>query len=491
MIVEGRWFMSLVGKGAGSFLAACLLWFLGLGSTEAMTKVAVIGDSISVGSGAENPRQQGYAAQMAALLGDKYDVEVFALGGHTLLQKTSASLMKKPIYQKALQFAPDVAVVMLGTNDSSSGRRPFWRYHEDLRPDLLSMISDLRQANPEILVHVAGPPPMYPDRSGLKEERVADLTQRREHLKVVRSVFRQVAEEEPNVIAHDLSRALSPEETTDGVHPTTAGHKRLGNHMAELLRAAFDEGFSIQQKLPDPKVGEFHGFQRYDFALDEVATTVVVPRQARQGRPWIWRARFFGHQPALDLQLLDRGWHFVYCDVKNLYGSDEAMTRWDRCHRFMTKSGLSSKPVLEGMSRGGLPIFRWASLNPDKVSAVYGDNPVCDFRTWPGGEGSKGSPGDWKRLLEAWEISEEEGREHPQVVDWLEPMAKAGLPVALVLGLKDEVVPPVTNGMEVAEKYQELGGPVKVWTKPEDGHHPHGLHPPDELRQFLVEAAGY
>ena len=30
---------------------------------------------------------------------------------------------------------------------------------------------------------------------------------------------------------------------------------------------------------------------------------------------------------------------------------------------------------------------------------------------------------------------------------------------------------------------------MKVWTKPEDGHHPHGLHPPDELRQFLVEAA--
>ncbi len=82
-----------------------------------------------------------------------------------------------------------------------------------------------------------------------------------------------------------------------------------------------------------------------------------------------------------------------------LWGGDEAMRRWDDCYQFLTEAGLSSKPVLEGMSRGGLPIFRWASLNPDKVSAVYGDNPVCDFRTWPGGEGGKRSQGDWGRLL--------------------------------------------------------------------------------------------
>ncbi|MBK1826876.1 alpha/beta hydrolase family protein [Haloferula rosea] len=262
--------------------------------------------------------------------------------------------------------------------------------------------------------------------------------------------------------------------------------------MAEVAPA--DQGYSIVEKLPDAKLGDFHGYSRYDLMHEDAggSVKVVVPRVVREGRPWIWRARFFGHQPALDLQLLERGWHVVYCDVTNLYGSDEAMARWDRCHAYFVKAGLSSKPVLEGMSRGGLPIFRWASRNPDKVAAVYGDNPVCDFRTWPSGIASgKRSEADWKRLLEVWKLTDEEATKHAQVIDGLEPLAKAKVPVALVLGLKDDVVPAAENGLRLAERYAELGGPVRVWKKPEAGHHPHGLHPPDELRQFLMQAAGF
>ncbi|MEP4079819.1 alpha/beta hydrolase family protein [Haloferula sp.] len=255
-----------------------------------------------------------------------------------------------------------------------------------------------------------------------------------------------------------------------------------------------DEAFSIAKNLPQAKVSDFHGYSRYDLKLNEAGgdLKVVEPRSIGKGRPWIWRARFFGHQPALDLQLLERGWHVVYCDVSNLYGSDEAMDRWDRCHAYFVEAGLSSKPVLEGMSRGGLSIFRWASRNPDKVSAVYGDNPVCDFRTWPAGiMAGKRSEADWKKLLKAWSLTDDQARKHAQVIDGLEPLAKAKVPVALVLGLKDDVVPPAQNGLLLAERYRKLGGPVKVWEKPEAGHHPHGLNPPDELRQFLMKAAGF
>ena len=37
------------------------------------------------------------------------------------------------------------------------------------------------------------------------------------------------------------------------------------------------------------------------------------------------------------------------------------------------------------MSRGGLIALNWAIDNPDRVSAVYVDAPVCDIRSWPGG----------------------------------------------------------------------------------------------------------
>ncbi len=461
------------------------------------TKVAVIGDSISTGAAAKNPKENGYPSQMGDLLGDGFQVQAFALGGHTLVRKSRGSLMRKPIYQKALDFAPDVAVIMLGTNDSNSGGGNHWQYQADLETDLMAMISDLRGSNPDVLIHIAGPPPMYPEKSGLKPDRIANLTERRGRLAEIRRRFAVVAAGEPKVLIHDLARAFEAEETTDGAHPTTEGHAKLAAHLAEILTMEFDEGCDAEAVLKKAgvttKVSDFGGYARYNFTLpgESCGAVIVAPKQAAVGRPWIWRARFFGHQPELDLQLLDRGWHVAYCDVGNLYGSESAMLRWDAMHEFVTQSlGFSTKPVLEGMSRGGLPIFNWGARHPERVSAIYGDNPVCDFRTWPGGDGGSRSDGDWKRLLKVYGIDEAAAAGHDQVVDRLEPIAKAGIPVALVLGMKDHVVPPTQNGEAVATRYESLGGKVRVWRKPDDGHHPHGLHPADELRRFLVEAAG-
>ncbi|MCH7228655.1 GDSL-type esterase/lipase family protein [Haloferula sp. A504] len=460
-----------------------------------VTKVAVIGDSISTGAGAEEPRQNGYPVRMGVLLGDSFQVEAFALGGHTLVRKSRGSLMRKPIYQKALEFAPDVAVIMLGTNDSNSGGGNHWQYEADLETDLMAMISDLRQANPDVLVHIAGPPPMYPEKSGLKPDRIANLKERHARLAEIRRRFGVVAAREPKVLIHDLARAFGAEDTTDGVHPTTEGHAKLATHLAEILTIRFNEACDVGKALEDAgvkaKASDFEGYVRHDFTVPGVSCggIIVAPKQAAAGRPWIWRARFFGHQPGLDLELLDRGWHVAYCDVSNLYGSEQAMLRWDAMHGFMTRSlGCSPKPVLEGMSRGGLPIFNWAARHPERVSAIYGDNPVCDFRTWPGGTGGRRSQGDWTRLLKVYGLDETAAAKHEQVVDRLEPVAKARIPVALVLGMKDDVVPPERNGEAVAARYESLGGEVRVWKKPDAAHHPHGLHPPEELRRFLIEA---
>ena len=48
----------------------------------------------------------------------------------------------------------------------------------------------------------------------------------------------------------------------------------------------------------------------------------MVPKTAVEGRPWIWRARFFGHEPQADLALLEKGFHLTYCDVANLFGGN-------------------------------------------------------------------------------------------------------------------------------------------------------------------------
>lgn len=237
---------------------------------------------------------------------------------------------------------------------------------------------------------------------------------------------------------------------------------------------------------------QWQGFERLDFTLpgSKAKATLVLPEKAAEGQPWIWRARFFGHQPALDLALLKHGYHLAYLDIANLYGSEAAMKRGQEFHHHLTtKFKLHPKPILEGMSRGGLFIFNFAARHPDKVAAIYGDNPVCNFQSWPGGMNGKLSKGDYTRCLAAYGLTAEEAKTHPQITDAAFAKKIKGIPVALVLGTADTVVPPAENAEALAAHLIALDSPLKVWRKPGLGHHPHGLDPVEPLLEFLLEAA--
>jgi len=133
-----------------------------------------------------------------------------------------------------------------------------------------------------------------------------------------------------------------------------------------------------KSKFPNHKIEEFI-FQGHK-------AKVAFPIQPNKERNWIWRARFWGHQPQLDQALLDQGFHLVHVDVTNLFGNQEAVALWNDFHtHFKEKYNLNNKVVLEGMSRGGLIIYNWASQNTEKVACIYGDAPVCDIKSWPAG----------------------------------------------------------------------------------------------------------
>ncbi len=259
------------------------------------------------------------------------------------------------------------------------------------------------------------------------------------------------------------------------------------------LQAEETPALVIADRLDSQKIsatpGEFHGFDQVDFKLPGDGSTckIVAPKVAASESPWVWRARFFGHQPAFDTAMLEKGYHIAYCDIADLYGSAKAVKRWDKFYDLTQKLGLGSKPVLEGMSRGGLIIFNWAKANPEKVTAIYGDNPVCDIRSWP----KKKSAGDWKRCLEAYGITEaDDANFKGNPIDSLDPLARARVPVFLVLGAKDNVVPLVENADVLEKNYKALGGYVRRWVKPEGNHHPHGLDPPDELVNAVLNEVG-
>jgi len=238
----------------------------------------------------------------------------------------------------------------------------------------------------------------------------------------------------------------------------------------------------------------YHGFDRYDFSIDGCGVIVVTPRQVARGKPWIWRAEFFDHRPQTDLALLAKGFHLVYIGVGNTFGCPSAMAHWDVLYHELTrKYGLSREPALEGLSRGGLYCYNWAAANPDKVACIYADAPVCDFKSWPGGKGDgAGSPADWEKLIADYGFTGEDDAlaytKNP--IDNLEPLARAGVPLLHVYGTADSTVPPQENTAVVKQRYDELGGLIKLIPKPGVEHHPHGLDDPTPIVEFILEHTG-
>ena len=228
------------------------------------------------------------------------------------------------------------------------------------------------------------------------------------------------------------------------------------------------------------KKGSFHGFDLFDFKVQDLTCKIVVPKEAAQGKPWIWRARFFGHEPQTDIALLNKGFHVAYCDVAGLYAAPEAVARWDTFYQHLvTNHGFSKKPALEGMSRGGLIIFNWAAKNPEKVSCIYADAPVCDFKSWPGIK---------PEILKAYKLTAEAAQSYQgNPVDNLAPLAKAKVPLLHVVGQADDVVPVAQNTDVIEKRYQELGGPIEVIRKEGIGHHPDSLKDPKPMVDFILK----
>jgi len=230
--------------------------------------------------------------------------------------------------------------------------------------------------------------------------------------------------------------------------------------------------------------------------IDGKAVTVKVPAQAAPGKPWLWVGEFGGHLKKLEDGLVEKGWHVVYVGVSNQFGSARSMATWEKVYaELRAQRGLSAKPALLGISRGGLYVNAWARLHPDRVSVLYLDNGVCDIRSWPGGfpltAKGKGSAGDWKLYKAEFKFAtdEEAQAKSLRATDGLEPAIKAGVFLISCHGTADTVVPFVDNAKPVVDLWEKHGGKFKVFPKQGGDHHPHGLPDPKPLIEVLMAEA--
>lgn len=239
-----------------------------------------------------------------------------------------------------------------------------------------------------------------------------------------------------------------------------------------------------------PVATQWKGFVRQDLVVDSRPAIVVAPPLSAPGRPWIWRAEFFGAFDGVDVALLKAGFHLAYIDVQDMYGV--ALDHMDRFYDYLRQAfGVAPKAVLEGFSRGALFAINWAARRPDRTACLYLDAPVCDFKSWPGGKSRAAvSMEDWERLKSVYGLTEERALAYPGgPLDNLGPIAAARIPILAVYGDADESLPIEENVLRLEAFYAALGGEILTIRKRGVGHHPHSLEDPIPILDFILARA--
>ena len=246
----------------------------------------------------------------------------------------------------------------------------------------------------------------------------------------------------------------------------------------------------MKMHLPGPLSPWIEPFQKHQFEISGRPVTVVCPQQPMEGRYWAWKGEFLDAFPGTDLALLRRGFYLVNMNFPDQFGSTAAIRKWNELYAFLTgEHGFANKVALIGLSRGGLYCYPWAAENVDKVACIYGDAPVCDIRSWPGGKGrGLGSPEDWEKMMDVLAFSgEAETMTYDKnPVDNRAALAAAHIPLLHVYGDADDEVPWEENTGVLARRYRQMGGEIELISKPGGGHHPHGLEDPAPIVDFIV-----
>jgi pimeloyl-ACP methyl ester carboxylesterase len=276
----------------------------------------------------------------------------------------------------------------------------------------------------------------------------------------------------------------------NGVSPLSNRHTALQAAALEVIdgRLVCDRDKPFRMFLRPRQDDIFTAYEIEEFTFEGHEAKVVFPNEKSNGH-WIWRARFWGHEPQVDKALLEKGFHVVYIDVADLFGNQEAVDLWNNFYNYcLDRYKFNPKVVLEGMSRGGLIIYNWASQNTEKVACIYADAPVCDIKSWPGGlYRGKGSPESWIKCLKAYDLNKR------SVIDFQGipiftciNVARAKIPVLHVFGDADKIVPYEENTDLLAKNFKSAGGEILLIKKEGIGHHPHSLENPDPIVDFIL-----
>ena len=248
------------------------------------------------------------------------------------------------------------------------------------------------------------------------------------------------------------------------------------NGWADLDR----KGESLRAKIARTHkiLGEdmWYGYRRTKFDFGGRTAWIVEPSTfAAEGMPWTWTmqwAEAYVERTGV-LDLLKRGYHHVTIDLFDTRMNEKGLEAAAAYQAYLVKElGFAPKANLVGMSWGGFFSTRYAAAHPQNVGKIYLDAPLLNFDGF--GHPDYGRIGVWAERKPADGVWTDD----PEMpINKAAKIAAAKIPVLIVYGGADTVVPPAHNCGIFAARFKAAGGVLKEIPRGMFGHHPHGLDP--------------
>lgn len=197
--------------------------------SDGQIRVACVGDSITYGYGIKAWKENAYPVVLGKLLGDKYCVNNFGYTGRTVQTDGNKPFTKEKLYQKSLDYQPEIVVLMLGSNDSKPNN---WHGIDAFKAAYGKIIDSYLSLESKPKVYIMTPPPVFPSKSG---KVLYDLDATLISGDITLAV-KQLAEEkgltliDMNAVFADRSDLMS-----DGAHPTAEGAKLFAETVYEAI----------------------------------------------------------------------------------------------------------------------------------------------------------------------------------------------------------------------------------------------------------------
>lgn len=235
----------------------------------------------------------------------------------------------------------------------------------------------------------------------------------------------------------------------------------------------------------------WRGYACRKLLFEEHEAIIVYPDDAKAKGVLAVKTEYWDAFPeAIELSLLEEGFHLCYIQNDNRWGINEDIDRKARFIRWVQREcGLEAECVPVGMSCGGLIAIKLAARYPELVRCLYLDAPVVNYMSCPCGFGIGNALGDDnEEILNALKLDNISQllayRDMP--LDHLGELAESGIPVVMVAGDSDHTVPYCENGILLERAYKDAGAEIEVYIKPGADHHPHGLENPQPAVEFIL-----